>query len=73
MTKLVVVHPGLYTSANEALTGSFAPDVNAIRYSQGMTKEDILSAVEGVLWGRMEVLPPISVYVTPLYMLHLED
>jgi hypothetical protein len=47
MTKIVIVHPGLYTPANEALTGSFAPDVVAIKYNEGMTKEDVLGAVDG--------------------------
>jgi hypothetical protein len=45
MTKVVIVHPGLYNGSNDALINSFASDVLPIQYKDGMTKDDIVQLV----------------------------
>jgi hypothetical protein len=46
MSKVAILHPGIYrNSKNDALTTSFLADVTVIRYTAGMTKEELLAAI----------------------------
>jgi hypothetical protein len=46
MPKIAILHPGIYGNPeNDALTTSFLADVTAVRYAEGMTKEELLAAV----------------------------
>lgn len=45
MTKVVIVHPGLYNGSNDALINSFASDVIPVRYKDDMTKDELLAAI----------------------------
>jgi hypothetical protein len=46
MPKVAILHPGIYGNLeNTALTSSFLGDVTVVRYTAGMTKEDLLAAI----------------------------
>jgi hypothetical protein len=46
MPKVAILHPGIYGNPkNDALTSSFLADVTVVRYTAGMTKEELLAAV----------------------------
>jgi hypothetical protein len=46
MPKLAILHPGIYGDPkNDALTTSFLADVTVVRYTDRMTKEELIAAV----------------------------
>ena len=46
MPKVAILHPGIYGNPkNDALTSSFLADVTVVRYTAGMTKEELLAAI----------------------------
>jgi hypothetical protein len=44
-TKVVIVHPKLYTPSNDALVNSFASDVIPVHYRENMTKDELVTLI----------------------------